>query len=115
MAYEQKDNSGTLFKNDRRDSENHPHAKGKALIGGVWYWVSAWTKEPKGGGDRFQSLSFQEMTPEQSAKYGGAGGGAQAPRQQQRSQGGPAPRPQRQPVGAPFVDEQQIDPNDVPF
>ena len=58
MAYEQKDMSGTLFKNDKREKETHPHAKGTALIDGVEYWVSAWTKE--GARGRFQSLSFQK-------------------------------------------------------
>lgn len=57
MAYEQKDNSGTLFKNDRREKDSHPHATGTALIGGVEYWVSAWTKD--GAKGRFQSLSFK--------------------------------------------------------
>lgn len=57
MAYEVKNNTGTLFKNDRRETDSHPHAKGTALIDGVEYWVSAWTKE--GAKGKFQSLSFQ--------------------------------------------------------
>ena len=57
MAYEQKDNSGTLFKNEKREKDAHPHATGSALIDGVEYWVSAWTKE--GAKGRFQSLSFK--------------------------------------------------------
>jgi len=56
--YQPRDNSGVLFKNDRREQESHPHAKGTALIDGVEYWVSAWTKEGKNG--KFQSLSFQK-------------------------------------------------------
>jgi hypothetical protein len=57
MAYEQKDMSGTLFKNDRREKDSHPHATGTALIDGVEYWVSAWTKD--GAKGKFQSLSFK--------------------------------------------------------
>jgi hypothetical protein len=57
MAYEQKDNSGTLFKNDKREKDTHPHATGTALIDGVEYWVSAWTKE--GAKGKFQSLAFK--------------------------------------------------------
>lgn len=56
MAYEQRDNSGTLFKNDKRTTDKHPNATGTALIGGVAYRVSAWTKEGTKG--KFQSLSF---------------------------------------------------------
>lgn len=57
MAYEQKDMSGTLFKNDKREKDTHPHATGTAIIDGVEYWVSAWTKE--GAKGKFQSLSFK--------------------------------------------------------
>jgi hypothetical protein len=53
-----RDGQGSLFKNDRKESDNHPNAKGAALIGGVEYWVSAWTKVDKNG-NRWQSLSFQ--------------------------------------------------------
>lgn len=63
MAYEQKDMSGTLFKNDRREKESHPHAKGSAMIDGVEYWVSAWTKDGSKG--KFQSLSFQRKEQRQ--------------------------------------------------
>jgi hypothetical protein len=64
--FQQKDNSGTLFKNEDREKETHPHAKGSALIGGVEYWVSAWTKDGKNG--KFQSLAF---TPKQEKTAGG--------------------------------------------
>jgi hypothetical protein len=57
MAYEQKENSGSLFKNDKREKDTHPHATGTAKINGVEYWVSAWTKEGKKG--KWQSLSFK--------------------------------------------------------
>src|SRR5688572_23264198 len=77
MAFTMNDNRGSLFRNDRRQTENHPHAKGKALIGGRWYWVSAWTKEPQAVGEKYQSLSFQLMTDEQVEQYiGGNTGGA---------------------------------------
>jgi hypothetical protein len=57
MAYEQKPDTGTLFKNDKREKDTHPHAKGTALIDGVEYWISAWTKE--GAKGKFQSLAFK--------------------------------------------------------
>lgn len=63
MAYQQKEGQGSLFKNDERQSEKHPNAKGSALIGGVEYWVSAWTKEGKNG--KWQSLAFTPKKDQQ--------------------------------------------------
>jgi hypothetical protein len=57
MPYEQRDNSGSLFKNDKRETDSHPNLKGSALIGGAEYWVSAWTKTTKTG-EKWVSLSF---------------------------------------------------------
>ena len=57
MAYEVRDNTGTLFKNDRKELDTHPDYNGKALISGVEYWISAWIKEGKTG--KFFSFSFK--------------------------------------------------------
>ena len=57
MAYEQKDNSGSLFKNDRMTNEKSPEYKGTVLIDGVEYWQSAWVKTTKDG-KKFFSQSF---------------------------------------------------------
>jgi hypothetical protein len=57
MAYEMKPDSGSLFKNDKREKDTQPNAKGQALIGGVEYWVSAWTNDgPRG---KYQQLKFE--------------------------------------------------------
>ena len=58
MAYQHRDNSGSLFVNDRREKDTQPNATGSAVIGGVEYWVSAWTKTTDDGG-RWQSLAFK--------------------------------------------------------
>lgn len=58
MTYKPKDNSGSLWKNDRREKDTHPNAKGSAVIDGVEYWVSAWTRETDDG-QKYQSLSFK--------------------------------------------------------
>ena len=58
MPYEQRDNSGSLFRNDKRETDNHPNLKGSAMIDGTEYWVSAWTKLSKNG-EKWVSLSFQ--------------------------------------------------------
>jgi hypothetical protein len=116
MAYEQKNNSGNLFRNDRREKDSQPHAKGKALIDGVWYWLSAWTNEPRGGGDKFQSISFERMTDEQAAKYSDRGGDATSralnnpPRQMEGSRGPSHRTPQ-----SPFGDEQHFEDDSIPF
>ena len=58
MAYEQRDMSGSLFKNKDKAKDTHPNAKGSAKIDGVDYWVDAWTKQDKNG-NPWQSLSFK--------------------------------------------------------
>ena len=55
--FKQRDMSGVLFKNDRKEKDSHPNAKGTALIDGVEYYISAWTKDGQKG--KFQSLSFE--------------------------------------------------------
>ena len=68
MAYEQRDNSGSLFKNDKmREGKSDPQASGTAMIDGVEYWVSAWTKDGKEGRGKWQSLAFKrkDSKPEQ--------------------------------------------------
>ena len=67
MSYVQKENSGSLFKNDRKETDNHPHMKGDALIDGVQYWLSAWTKTDKNG-NKFQSLSFTKKDEKSAPK-----------------------------------------------
>lgn len=57
MAYEQKPNSGSLFVNDKKESDTHPDRTGSALIGGVEYWVSGWIKE--GARGKWMSLAFK--------------------------------------------------------
>jgi hypothetical protein len=64
MSYEQKDFTGALFKNEKREKDTHPHATGSALIDGVEYWVSAWTKDGKSG--KYQSLSFKKKDKQEA-------------------------------------------------
>jgi hypothetical protein len=48
-------NRGVLFKNDRKDTDNHPDYKGSININGEEFWLSSWIKEGKTG--KFMSLS----------------------------------------------------------
>jgi hypothetical protein len=64
MAYQQKQNSGTLFKNERKTTDKHPDWNGTALIDGNEYKLSAWVKEGKKG--KFFSISYTSSKPNQS-------------------------------------------------
>lgn len=44
MAYEKKDMSGSLFRNERKETDNHPDWAGYIIIGGVEYWLNGWEK-----------------------------------------------------------------------
>jgi uncharacterized protein (DUF736 family) len=72
MAYEQRDLSGSLFKNDKREKDSHPNLTGTVMIGGVEYWASGWTKERQNG-EKWISLSFKpkEARTGYSGSYNG--------------------------------------------
>jgi len=65
VAYEPKDNSGTLFRNDKKESDKHPDYKGDAIINGQAVWISAWIKDGKRG--KFMSLSFNPKDDRRSS------------------------------------------------
>jgi len=56
MVYEQRDNSGSLFKNTYKQRDNQPDYTGNGMIDGVEYKISSWVKEGQRG--KFFSLSF---------------------------------------------------------
>lgn len=63
MAFELREGQGSLFRNDRKEKDSQPSARGEALIGGVLYEISAWTKDGRKG--KFQSLAFKPKQPRQ--------------------------------------------------
>ncbi len=68
MAFEIKDMSGFLFKNETRTEENNrAHAQGSCVINGKEYWMNCWTKE--GANGKFQSCMFKlkDKQPERNA------------------------------------------------
>lgn len=64
MSYEQRDNSGSLFKNERKDKDTHPDYTGNGMIDGREYWFSAWLKRDRNG-KAFMSLAFKPKEPAQ--------------------------------------------------
>ena len=77
MAFEQRDNSGSIFRNDKKTQEMQPDGTGSAMIDGVEYWVSSWNKTSSTG-NSFRSLSFtkKEQQPKQVAPKKATGGGS---------------------------------------
>lgn len=73
MAYEQKPNTGALFKAKDRATDRHPEYTGSINIDGKDYWLSAWVKE--GQAQKFFSLAVkpkdEKPTPKQDAPVKG--------------------------------------------
>jgi hypothetical protein len=74
MPFEQRDNSGSLFKNDRKTTEKHPDYTGNLMVAGVEYRLSAWIK--KGQKGTFMSLA---VTPKDEQGQSGKGRSAPEP------------------------------------
>ena len=58
---DKKDNSGVLFKNDKKETDKHPHYKGNITVEGKDYWLSAWVKDGKSG--KFMGLEVSPKEP----------------------------------------------------
>jgi len=59
MAYIPKEGSGSLFKNDRKTTENHPDYTGTIMVNNRECYLSAWVKEGKKG--KFFSVSIGKV------------------------------------------------------
>lgn len=60
-------NRGVAFVNDAKESDSHPDMKGSINIEGVEYWLSAWWKAPRNGGEDFLSFSVKPKEASRAA------------------------------------------------
>lgn len=49
MAYEERNNSGSMFPNARKEQDNHPDWEGSIMVDGKSYWLKAWNKQGQKG------------------------------------------------------------------
>jgi len=60
MAYQQKENSGTLFRH-QKTKDTQPDYTGTCLVAGKAMRMSAWVRTPQNGGNPFLSISFEDF------------------------------------------------------
>ena len=70
MDQQKRDNSGVLFRNEKKDNERAPDYKGSVMVDGTDYWLSAWIKEGKTGKFMGLALSPKDAQPPGKIPYG---------------------------------------------
>jgi hypothetical protein len=63
---EQRELSGILFKNNKKEKDNHPDYQGSCMIEGTEYWMSSWLKKGKEG--TFMSFAFKAKDKQEARK-----------------------------------------------
>lgn len=65
MAFEQRDNSGSMFVNSRKEKESHPDRQGSAKVvcpqckQSSEFWLSGWIKDLKNKPGKWLSIAFE--------------------------------------------------------
>ena len=70
MAYEHKDGSGSLFKNDKAGVETRPDYRGDVMVAGVLYEIAGWLK-PKASNpaEKYMSLAIKPKQRQQRHQH----------------------------------------------
>jgi len=79
------DNKGALWPAKDRASDKHPHFTGKAMVGGVEYYVSGWKRDPNGN-PKAPSVKFSFKAVDEVKANAFQGQQQQQPQQQQQQQ-----------------------------
>jgi hypothetical protein len=58
VRFQQKDGTGAIFVNDRKEQDNHPDRTGTAMVSGRAYYINGWLKKTKAG-KPYMSVSFK--------------------------------------------------------
>jgi len=58
-------NRGSIWKNDKKETENHPDFTGGLNVNGVEFWVSAWKRKPDAS-EKAPALSFTVKPKDES-------------------------------------------------
>ena len=67
MAYEHKENKGSLFTNEKKDKDTHPDYTGQINVAGTLYNISAWDNKSKSG-KKYFGLSVSIPKPKEDNK-----------------------------------------------
>lgn len=68
--FQQKENSGALFRNDRKERDDQPSHKGSALIDGTEYWMSAWVNVSKSSDRKYFGMKFEKKEQQRNTAAG---------------------------------------------
>ena len=67
--FKHKENRGSLFPNEKKDTEMHPDFKGSINVAGEEYWVSMWTADPDKKTAFSLSVTKKDGAPGKSKGY----------------------------------------------